>query len=1687
MCGGAADQAQKLGVALKGYSTEVVKTAIAQSTLNETQIKAILYQQGLRGETLETTTAELAQITATNRLATSQKGATTSTLGLGTAFKGLGVKIKETSAAIWAFLTTNPVGWMVGVVAAIAGIITVITKVNKKIDEHREKIKETGEDARSTIESLQNDLDNLSSSAEKAIASYAKLIDGVNTLNNTNISLSDEDYDEFISSNNELAELFPELIIGLDEEGNKILALGDNAEEATNKINELIESQRQLVVEETKENLVDVFKGINEETRKASDELESYQKTLSYFDNINYFLTDLQGVAGQAGGKDISLSNAYMEGIDSEILMNNIANIINDELGTDIKVKYSDLTSEWFLDLNDITEEQYEQAIEVLYLNSDLLKDKITGLVECSISDAKDEINRNYTQELSSIYTALSDDIDYVSLSDKQKQLANALISGLDYSEYRDIIKSTYGGDITKFLNKEILDSLYELSDEDKLEVDKIYSELLTIDPDASLGDNIKIIDQYIDELAKILNIDSDKLKITLGYDFSDAEERINQAKIKATGSYTIDARSVSSGTAQIQHAIDELSNDDLTLFLQADITDSTKFETLKDFEDFMESLREQAKVSIDVEAEIDITSPLSDIADAYSAFEDIFNEIESGTTVSASNLDALNDKFGELGGGDSLEKFKEIITTMPDDVNACKEAINQLATEYLDQSELIQNLTTENAEYTESELKKLGVENAHEVVQSRLIQYDYSEIDAQSILVNYSNQLTDAKEKERIASLNLSDATADEIASLINEANAANIDTTALQSYLRQKIQANAITITTNGDISNLTGLVSALGGTITYLQKYQEVKEAITSGKSVTGYWKSDAEYLNQLKYQADKEIKAAFNNSTNANVNYNANLISSSSGSGSSGSSSSSSAQDTTQQYDWIEIAITRVQEAIEKLTTVRDNTYTSWTKRNTALNNEISKITEEINLQEQAYNGYMAKANSIGLSQDYINKIQNGTIQIEDIADDNLQDKIDQYQSFYEKAIECSDAIQELHINLSELAEQKFDNIQTEYDAFISNITAQADIINERINRTEEQGYFVDKQYYQQLINYENQELANLKNEYSSLQSSFDSAVSSGLIVEGSEAWNNMKQEILDVEKAIEESTTSLVEFNNSIRDLNWDIFDYIEERISQITQECDFLIDLLDNSSLYDENGAFNSSGKASTALHGINYNTYMQKSLDYANELKQVESELAKDSNNKDLIERREELLQLQQESILNAESEKDAIKSLVEDGINIHLEALNDLIEKYKDAMDSAKDLYDYQKSIAEQTKNIADLEKVLMAYQGDNSEEAHKIIQETQVSLDEAKQELKETEWDRYISETEDLLDSLYDEYETILNERLDNIDALIADMIEMVNANGSEIQQAINETATKVGYDVTNTLDTIFGDSGKQTTLISNFITKFDTASTTLQTAINDIKNSIQTMMTTPAISTSEGGTSNSISTASSGSNSSSSSSKTTSSSPSTSTQGNGIANIGDLVTYVSGKYHEDSWGNGRSGSQNLNGQVYITKIAASSPYPYHISRGSTLGNGDLGWVTLDQLRGYKTGSKKINGDQWAWTQENGSEVIYDASNKSMLTPLGDKDMVFDAESSKRLWELSQGNFPFINIPSIVPDTNGIRNTGIINNDNNINITLPNVTNYDDFKQQLQSDNKFVGFMQEVTLGQALGKPKLNRKKF
>lgn len=291
-----------------------------------------------------------------------------------------------------------------------------------------------------------------------------------------------------------------------------------------------------------------------------------------------------------------------------------------------------------------------------------------------------------------------------------------------------------------------------------------------------------------------------------------------------------------------------------------------------------------------------------------------------------------------------------------------------------------------------------------------------------------------------------------------------------------------------------------------------------------------------------------------------------------------------------------------------------------------------------------------------------------------------------------------------------------------------------------------------------------------------------------IVKDSEQDKEFQKAIQEEIENRQELNTQLAEANNNMRQVDWDRFDYIQERISDISSEADFMIDLMAQrkDELYQDRGhtdkvenanvagKFTDKGVAVMGLHGQNYNTYMAQANQYAEEIKKLNAEIAKDPNNTKLIDRRKELLEAQRDNIKSAEDEKQAMADLIEDGINRQIDALGTLIDEYEDSIDSAKDLYDYQKKVKDQTEEISKIQKQLNAYSGDDSEESKANIQKLKEDLKDAQEDLQDTQYDRYISEQKKLLSDLSDKYKETLNARLDNIDALVADMITKSNEN-------------------------------------------------------------------------------------------------------------------------------------------------------------------------------------------------------------------------------------------------------------------------------------------------------------------------
>lgn len=520
----------------------------------------------------------------------------------------------------------------------------------------------------------------------------------------------------------------------------------------------------------------------------------------------------------------------------------------------------------------------------------------------------------------------------------------------------------------------------------------------------------------------------------------------------------------------------------------------------------------------------------------------------------------------------------------------------------------------------------------------------------------------------------------------------------------------------------------------------------------------------------------------------------------------SSAAEAAEEFSEMIDWIEVKINRIERIIDNFATVSDSEFNTYNKRAAATSSQIAKTFEEIAIQQQAYDRYLQQANSVGLSEDYAAKVRDGLIDIEEITDETLKNNIDDYQEWYEKAIDCSDKIVELRENVRELYQTKFENISDEFEKIIDDLNSQNSLIEAQISLIEERGHLVDESYYKSIVDIQNRLIPKYQDEINKLQSAMDDAVRNGTIEKYSSSWYDMKATIDEVKQSIVEAQQAITEANNNIRQLKWDAFDKLQESLSDINNESEFLLDLLDAYDLVDEKtGNITTNGIASLGLYAAEYSNYMQQAVKYAEEMSQIDKDLSNDPSNQDLLERRQELLEAQRDSIQSAEKQKDAIKDLIEEGIQGQLDALQDLIDKYGDMLDAEKDAYEYQQDIAEKSKNISDLQKQINAYSGDNSEENMLRVQKLKNDLEDAQKELQETQYDKYIDETKSMLDELYSDYETLLNNRLDDIDALVQDVINSLKSGTTDIIATIKNESKDVGYNISDALINVINNFG------------------------------------------------------------------------------------------------------------------------------------------------------------------------------------------------------------------------------------------------------------------------------------------
>lgn len=391
-------------------TVEILKAAVANGKLTQEQMEQILATN---------------KQTATNNMA-------------GASFANLG----KTAGAAWKSMSAlSKFSLVAGIVTTAISVISAAwSYFSERAERAKQKVQELEDEFKeiqSTISSTATTFRNLQKTSEDIIPRFTQLAKGVDKFGK-NVSLTDDEYAEFLELNNQIAEMFPEINMGMGSNGNAMLALSYSADTLTDSLLALVEAERAAANAEIAKTMPDVLKNIDETNdvyRDQIDDLRDIQEEYEdvYDDILNRSLPTNVGrystlESGEAAAREF-IKKAQELGMHGSVYVDDQQTTNN---GYVFKV-------EW--DYSAI-EDQYNIAIE---------------RYEKQINDLEERMRAKWGQLNPVVSSWMQTDFMFQDLNGQMQEIAEVMVSGLDFSE----LGLTTQEDVQQYVDDNIVDPLF--------------------------------------------------------------------------------------------------------------------------------------------------------------------------------------------------------------------------------------------------------------------------------------------------------------------------------------------------------------------------------------------------------------------------------------------------------------------------------------------------------------------------------------------------------------------------------------------------------------------------------------------------------------------------------------------------------------------------------------------------------------------------------------------------------------------------------------------------------------------------------------------------------------------------------------------------------------------------------------------------------------------------------------------------------------------------------------------------------------------------------------------------------------------------------------------------------------------------------------------------------------------------
>lgn len=461
--------------------------------------------------------------------------------------------------------------------------------------------------------------------------------------------------------------------------------------------------------------------------------------------------------------------------------------------------------------------------------------------------------------------------------------------------------------------------------------------------------------------------------------------------------------------------------------------------------------------------------------------------------------------------------------------------------------------------------------------------------------------------------------------------------------------------------------------------------------------------------------------------------------------------------------------------------------SYNSNKSSLTKSLKKTkAKNIGLTQKEFNSIKSNLKSNkSISYNLINKIENDTLREKCIAHN-------EYLLAKNTATDNYNQAKEDHTsNVRQARKDRFDKVQERYDNKTGLIEQRKNAVSNSLNIAEAQGQLIGEAYYTRQANAVKSDIKLKQEEAGKLAKKLST------IKFGSNEWYEAQEALNGVYEAIQQDEQELAEFQKSINQLKFDRFDELLNKLGDITDETDFLIDMLDSDNLFDsDTGMITQDGITAIGLTAQNYDTYLAEAQKYKDAIADL-NEMYKNGEISltDYNSQLRTYQQGQRDSIKSANEAKKSLVAYVKQGLDAQNDALSDAIDKKKKLLETEKDLHDFQSKIADQNKNIAKIEKQIAALESDDSEENRKKLQQLKSNLQDAQKDREDTLYDRSISDQEDSLDKMLENSKKQAEDYLKDTNKVFSDALTYVNANSSQVASNIEKIAKDTGYDISS----------------------------------------------------------------------------------------------------------------------------------------------------------------------------------------------------------------------------------------------------------------------------------------------------